>query len=87
MCAKIKEKIDASVEGKLRSLYELQLIDSKIDKLRTVRGELPLEVSDLEDIVTGLETRLNNVTEEVQELENQLNEKKQACLLYTSRCV
>lgn len=78
MCAKIKEKIDASVEGKLRSLYELQLIDSKIDKLRTVRGELPLEVSDLEDIVTGLETRLNNVTEEVQELENQLNEKKQA---------
>lgn len=78
MCAKIKEKIDASVEGKLRSLYELQLIDSKIDRLRTVRGELPLEVSDLEDTVAGLETRLNNVTEEVQELENQLNEKKQA---------
>ncbi len=78
MCAKIKEKIDASIEGKLRSLYELQLIDSKIDKLRTVRGELPLEVSDLEDIVTGLETRLNNVTTEVEELENQINEKKQA---------
>jgi predicted nucleic acid-binding Zn-ribbon protein len=78
MCAKIKEKIDASIEGKLRSLYELQLIDSKIDRLRTIRGELPLEVSDLEDIVAGLETRLNNVTEEVQELENQINEKKQA---------
>lgn len=78
MCAKIKEKIDASIEGKLRSLYELQLIDSKIDKLRTIRGELPLEVSDLEDIVTGLETRLNNVTAEVEELENQINEKKQA---------
>lgn len=78
MCAKIKEKIDASIEGKLRSLYELQLIDSKIDKLRTVRGELPLEVSDLEDIVTGLETRLNNVTTEVEELENQINEKKQS---------
>jgi predicted nucleic acid-binding Zn-ribbon protein len=78
MCAKIKEKIDASIEGKLRSLYELQLIDSKIDRLRTVRGELPLEVSDLEDIVTGLETRLNNVTTEVEELENQINEKKQA---------
>lgn len=77
MCAKIKEKIDASIEGKLRSLYELQLIDSKIDRLRTIRGELPLEVSDLEDIVAGLETRLNNVTEEVQELENQINEKKQ----------
>jgi len=78
MCAKIKEKIDASIEGKLRSLYELQLIDSKIDRLRTIRGELPLEVSDLEDIVTGLETRLNNVTTEVQELETQIEEKKQA---------
>lgn len=78
MCAKIKEKIDASVEGKLRSLYELQLIDSKIDRLQIIRGELPLEVSDLEDTVAGLETRLNNVAEEVEELENQINEKKQA---------
>jgi uncharacterized protein len=78
MAAKIKEKIDASVEGKLKSLYQLQLIDSKIDKLRTVRGELPLEVSDLEDTVLGLETRLKNVEEEVAELETTLNEKKQA---------
>jgi hypothetical protein len=77
MSAKIKEKIDATIEGKLKNLYQLQLIDSKIDKLRTVRGELPLEVSDLEDTVAGLETRLANVTEEVAELENQLNEKKQ----------
>ena len=68
MAAKIKEKIDASVEGKLKSLYQLQLIDSKIDRLRTVRGELPLEVSDLEDTVLGLETRLKNVEEEVAEL-------------------
>ncbi|MBA3683074.1 MAG: hypothetical protein H0W73_18210 [Bacteroidetes bacterium] len=78
MAAKIKEKIDASVEGKLKSLYQLQLIDSKIDKLRTVRGELPLEVSDLEDTVLGLETRLKNVEEEVAELDTTLNEKKQA---------
>jgi predicted nucleic acid-binding Zn-ribbon protein len=78
MAAKIKEKIDASVEGKLKSLYQLQLIDSKIDRLRTVRGELPLEVSDLEDTVLGLETRLKNVEEEVAELETTLNEKKQA---------
>ncbi len=84
MCAKIKEKIDASIEGKLRSLYELQLIDSKIDRLRTIRGELPLEVSDLEDIVTGLETRLNNVTTEVQEMENQIEEKKQAIKDFTA---
>jgi predicted nucleic acid-binding Zn-ribbon protein len=78
MSAKIKEKIDASIEGKLKNLFSLQLIDSKIDRLRTVRGELPLEVSDLEDTVAGLETRLANVTEEVAELENQVNEKKQA---------
>ena len=78
MSAKIKEKIDASIEGKLKNLYNLQLIDSKIDRLRTVRGELPLEVSDLEDTVAGLETRLTNVTEEVAELENQVNEKKQS---------
>lgn len=77
MSAKIKEKIDASVEGKLKALYQLQLIDSNIDRLRTVRGELPLEVSDLEDTVLGLETRLANVTQEVADLENQLNEKKQ----------
>lgn len=75
MSAKIKEKIDATVEGKLKSLYQLQLIDSKIDRLRTIRGELPLEVSDLEDTVAGLETRLANVTEEVAELENQINDK------------
>lgn len=78
MSAKIKEKMEASVEGKLRALYELQLIDSKIDRLRTIRGELPLEVADLEDTVTGLETRLANATGEMEELENQLNEKKQA---------
>jgi len=78
MSAKIKEKVDASVEGKLKNLYQLQLIDSKIDRLRTIRGELPLEVSDLEDAVAGLETRVTNITEEVAELENQFNEKKQA---------
>ncbi|MDP1800028.1 MAG: C4-type zinc ribbon domain-containing protein [Bacteroidota bacterium] len=84
MAAKIKEKIDASVEGKLKSLYQLQLIDSKIDRLRTVRGELPLEVSDLEDTVLGLETRLKNVEEEVAELETTLAEKKQAIKDFTA---
>ena len=78
MCAKIKEKIDASIEGKLRALYELQLIDSKIDRIRTIRGELPLEVQDLEDSVAGLETRVTNLTDELKELENQVSEKTQA---------
>ena len=77
MCAKIKEKIDASIEGKLRALYELQLIDSKIDRIRTIRGELPLEVQDLEDSVAGLETRVNNLSQELKELEEQVSEKTQ----------
>ena len=76
--ATIKEKLDASVEGKLRSLYELQLIDSKIDKLRIVRGELPLEVQDLEDTVAQLTTRFENYSKENEELEGQITEKQQA---------
>lgn len=74
----IKEKIDASVEGKLRSLYEMQLIDSKIDRLRIVRGELPLEVQDLEDTVAQLETRFENYSKETSELQAQIEEKQQA---------
>src|ERR1700751_3168960 len=74
----IKEKIDASVEGKLRSLYEMQLIDSKIDRLRIVRGELPLEVQDLEDTVAQLETRFENYSKETADLEAQIAEKTQA---------
>jgi uncharacterized protein len=67
---------DISVEEKLRTLFELQQIDSKIDKIRTVRGELPLEVRDLEDIVAGLETRVNNLSEELKALEDGITEKK-----------
>lgn len=78
MCAKIKEKIDSSIEGKLRNLYELQIIDSKIDRIRTIRGELPLEVQDLEDSVAGLETRVNNLSEELKTLEDAVAEKTQA---------
>jgi hypothetical protein len=73
---KADEKSDVPVEEKLRSLYELQQIDSQIDRIRTVRGELPLEVRDLEDEVAGLETRLNNLTEEAKTLEDAINEKK-----------
>ena len=56
--ATIKE---LSVEDKLRALYALQLVDSKIDEIRNVRGELPLEVEDLEDEVAGLSTRLEKL--------------------------
>ena len=59
-----KTKTDEiSVEEKLKALFELQQVDSKIDKIKTVRGELPLEVRDLEDLVAGLETRITNLTE------------------------
>ena len=60
---------ELTIEEKLRALYSLQLIDSEIDKIRTLRGELPLEVQDLEDEVAGLETRINNLKAEVAELE------------------
>lgn len=73
---KADEKTDVPVEEKLRALYELQQIDSQIDRIRTVRGELPLEVRDLEDEVAGLETRANNLNEEIRQLEESITEKK-----------
>lgn len=59
----------ASIEEKLQSLWSLQSIDSKLDELRSVRGELPMEVSDLEDEIAGLETRLENFHNEISEFE------------------
>jgi len=76
--ATIKEKVDTSVEEKLKALFELQLIDSKIDRLQIIRGELPLEVQDLEDVVAGLETRFANFSEEAKEMEHQITEKQNA---------
>src|ERR1700741_2933501 len=76
--ATIKEKVDTSVEEKLKALYELQLIDSKIDRLKIIRGELPLEVQDLEDVVAGLETRFSSFSEEAKEMEHQITEKQNA---------
>ena len=73
--AKSKE---LTVEEKLRSLYRLQLIDSRIDTIKSVRGELPLEVEDLEDEVAGLNTRLNNFKEDVDNLESDISDKKNA---------
>ena len=60
---------EINVEQKLKALYKLQVIDSKIDKLKSVRGELPMEVSDLEDEIAGLETRLSNFKLEIKQLE------------------
>ena len=71
-----REKIDASVESKLSALFELQVIDSKIDKIRTVRGELPLEIKDLEDSVEQLATRLEKMQEELRASETVISDKK-----------
>ena len=59
-----EEQVEISIEQKLEALYTLQQVDSKIDRIRAYRGELPLEVQDLEDEVAGLETRIGNFQEE-----------------------
>lgn len=73
--ATIKE---LSVEDKLRALYALQLVDSKIDEIRNVRGELPLEVEDLEDEVAGLSTRLEKLKSDLETIDEQIKDKKNA---------
>jgi predicted nucleic acid-binding Zn-ribbon protein len=72
--AKLHES-EISVEERLRALFSLQLVDSEIDKIKTLRGELPLEVQDLEDEIAGLETRLNNLREEVVTLDKSVSKK------------
>ena len=62
--------MEQSVEQKLQSLYMLQSIHTKVDHLRHLRGELPMEVSDLEDEVAGLETRIANIKAELDEMED-----------------
>ena len=63
-------------EKRLTALYSLQLIDSKIDRIKIIRGELPLEVEDLEDEIAGLGTRTEKFTTEVEELEKMILDKK-----------
>ena len=68
--AKKKEAASAVID-KLRDLYELQQIDSKIDEIQVLKGELPIEVSDLEDEIAGLETRMRRMEEGITELEGE----------------
>ena len=71
-----KKKAETTVEEKLRALYNLQLVDTRIDEIRNVRGELPLEVEDLDAEVAGLEKRLNNLGVEVTAYEKEIKTKK-----------
>jgi|SRR5690606_30171371 len=70
------KKNEQTVEERLRALYDLQLIDSRIDEIRNVRGELPLEVRDLEDEVAGLNIRLEKLVSSLQVIDNDIASKK-----------
>ena len=66
----------STVEEKLVALYKLQSIDTEIDKIKILRGELPLEVQDLEDEIAGLQTRVANINEEIATFDGSIKEKE-----------
>ncbi len=76
MAKKNAKSGEMTVEDKLKALYDLQQVVSEIDKIRTLRGELPLEVQDLEDEIEGLGTRLNNLDQETKRLNDAVLDKK-----------
>lgn len=85
-----KDPQDYTVEEKLKSLYQLQVIFSEIDRIKTLRGELPLEVQDLEDEVAGLRTRIGNISGSIEEIKgeetkrrNKIEEAKAMIAKYT----
>jgi len=74
----VDDRIEFSNEQKLVALYNLQQIDSQVDKIRIIRGELPLEVQDLEEEIAGLETRVDNYIQDTVTLEKSILEKRNA---------
>ena len=66
----------ATVESKLRALYDLQLIDSRIDEIVNLRGELPLEVEDLENEIAGLNTNSDKIKLEIEDSDKQISDQK-----------
>jgi predicted nucleic acid-binding Zn-ribbon protein len=73
--AKAGDIAEMSVKEKLKALYDLQQVDTDIDKIKILRGELPLEVQDLEDEIEGLETRVGNIEKEVASLQEAISKK------------
>ena len=71
-----KDSQELTVEQKLKALFQLQTMLSKIDEIKTLRGELPLEVQDLEDEIAGLSTRIDRIKAEVSELKSSIAGKK-----------
>lgn len=77
MCAKstVERKAEASVEDKLETLFYLQKIDSQIDRINFIKGELPMEVQDMEDEIAGLEKRIENINLDSKDLEEDVMDK------------
>lgn len=71
-----EDSVEAAVRKKLVSLYTLQLIDAQVDKIKNIRGELPLEVQDLEDEIIGLETRISKFNQELSDLQMEITNKQ-----------
>ena len=78
-----KTKTTASVEDKLKALHQLQVIDTEVDKIRIIRGELPLEIQDLDDLIIGLNTRLEKFNEELQLINDDIAANKNSVALAT----
>jgi predicted nucleic acid-binding Zn-ribbon protein len=76
MSEKNVETKEISVEERLQALYNLQMVVSEIDKIRTIRGELPLEVQDLEDEVAGLKTRIEKCQNDLKTLNQNIADRK-----------
>ena len=74
--ARTKDPAELSVEDKLKNLYQLQTMLSEIDKIKTLRGELPLEVQDLEDEIEGLTTRIEKIQSEIESLKREITERR-----------
>ncbi len=73
--AKAGDVAEMSVKEKLKAIYDLQQVDTDIDKIKILRGELPLEVQDLEDEIEGLETRVGNIETEAKTLQDAISKK------------
>ena len=72
----VEDPVEVSVEQKLVALYTLQQVDSKIDEIRAYRGNLPLEIQDMEDEIAGLETRIANFKEESKKHQKDISDYK-----------
>lgn len=73
---KTKQEKELTVEERLKTLYQLQTILSEVDRIKTIRGELPLEVQDLEDEVAGLQTRIQNYKNDIDKLDDDVKKQK-----------